>query len=155
MAATIEEDVYLDDNDIKKGDDDRGESYVLPIFMPATRDIMWWFPRRPEAAGAATEARAFRETFDTPLHNVGRVWFLLDQEELQPPNGRPKHLLWALHILKVYPLQAPGCAAVGASGGAVDPKTHRKWVWAYIEAIAELVDKVVGFAFFNYNMTIF
>ena len=51
--------------------------------MPAARDIMWRFPRRPEAAGAATEARAFRETFGTPLHNVERVWFLLDQEELR------------------------------------------------------------------------
>jgi hypothetical protein len=25
-----------------------------------------------------------------------------------------------------------------------DPKTHRKWVWAYIEAIAELVNEVVS-----------
>ncbi len=31
------------------------------------------------------------------------------------------------------------------SSGAVNPKTHRKWVWAYIEAIAELVDMVVSF----------
>lgn len=137
MAATIEEDVSLDD-------DDGGESYVLPNFMPAARDIMRRFSRRAEAAGAATEARAFRETFGTPLHVVERVWFLLDQEELQPPNGRPKHLLWALHFLKVYPLQSPGCAAVGASGGAVDPKTHRRWVWAYIEAISELIDEVVS-----------
>ena len=112
--------------------------------MLATRDIMRRFPCRPEAAGAATEARAFRETFGTPLHNVERVWFLLDGEELQPPGGCPKHLLWALHFLKVYPLQAPGCAAFGASGGAVDPKTHRKWVWAYIEAIAKLVEEVMS-----------
>ena len=63
MAATIEEDVSLDDDDIKDGDDDGGESYVLPDFMPAARDIMRRFPRRHGAAGAATEARAFRETF--------------------------------------------------------------------------------------------
>ena len=110
--------------------------------MPAVRDIMRRFPRRPEAAGAATEA--FRKTFGTPPHNVERVWFLLDQEELQPPNGRPKYLLWVLHFLKVYPMQAPGCAAVGASGGAVDPKTHWKWVWASIKPITELVDEVVS-----------
>ena len=144
MAATIEEDVSLDNDNIEDEDDDGGESYVLPNFLPAARDIMRRFPRRPDAAGAATEARAFRETFGTPLHNVERVWFLLDQEELQPPGGRPKHLLWALHFLKVYPLQAPGCAAAGASGGAIDPKTHRKWVWAYVEAIATLVDEVVS-----------
>ena len=144
MAATIEEDVSLDNDDIEDEDDNGGESYVLPNFLRATRDIMRRFPRRPEAAGAATKARAFRETFGTPLHNVERVWFLLNQEELQPPGGRPKHLLWALHFLKVYPLQAPGCAAAGASGGAIDPKTHRKWVWAYVEAIATLVDEVVS-----------
>ncbi len=92
--------------------------------MPAARDIMRRFPRRPEVAGVATEARAFRETFGTPLHNMERVWFLLDQEELHLANGRPKHLLWALHFLKGYLMQAPGCAAVGASVGAIDPKTH-------------------------------
>ena len=67
MAMTIKEDVFLDDDDIKEGDDDGGGSYVLPNFMPAAWDIMRRFPRRPEAAGAATEARAFRETFGTSL----------------------------------------------------------------------------------------
>jgi hypothetical protein len=124
MAAMIKDNVSSLDN--IEEDNTSGDTYVLPDFMPATRDIMRWFPCRPKAAGAATEARAFRETFGTPLHNVERVWFLLDQEELQPPNGHPKHLLWALHFLKVYPLQAQGCAAVGASGGAIDPKTHQK-----------------------------
>ncbi len=38
-----------------------------------------------------------------------------------------------------------------ASGGAINPKTHRKWVWAYIEAVAKLVDKVVSvFIVFSY-----
>jgi hypothetical protein len=47
--------------------------------------------------------------------------------------------------MKVYPKQGPGCAVVGASHGAADPKTLRKWVWAFIEAISELVDLVVSF----------
>ena len=75
---------------------------------------------------------------------VSKVWSMLMEEDILPEGGHPKHLLWALHFLKVYPLQAPGCAAVGASGGAVDPKTHRKWVWAFIDAIEELVDNVVS-----------
>ena len=33
MAATIEEDVSLDNINIEDGDDDGGESYVLPNFM--------------------------------------------------------------------------------------------------------------------------
>jgi hypothetical protein len=35
-------------------------------------------------------------------------------------------------------------AVIGASAGAVNLKTHRKWVWAYIEAITKLVDVVVS-----------
>ena len=46
--------------------------------------------------------------------------------------------------MKVYPKQSLGCLAVGTSAGAVDPTTHRKWVWAFIDAIAELVDVVVS-----------
>jgi hypothetical protein len=45
--------------------------------------------------------------------------------------------------MKVYPKQGPGCSVVSASAGAVNPKTHRKWVWAFIKAIAKLVDMVV------------
>ncbi len=46
--------------------------------------------------------------------------------------------------MKVYPKQSPGCLAVGASAGAVDPKTHRKRVWAFIDAVANLDDVVVS-----------
>jgi hypothetical protein len=46
--------------------------------------------------------------------------------------------------MKVYPKQSPGCSAVGASAGAVNPKTHRKWVWAFIDAVANLDDIVVS-----------
>jgi hypothetical protein len=34
------------------------------------------------------------------------------------------------------------------SARALDPKTHRKWVWAFIEAIAEQVDVVVSLLYF-------
>ena len=47
-------------------------------------------------------------------------------------------------ILKVYSKQSTGCSAVGASAGAVDLKTHRKWVWAFIDAVANLVGVVVS-----------
>jgi hypothetical protein len=49
-----------------------------------------------------------------------------------------------LHFLKVYPKQGPGCLVVGMSAGTINPKTHRKWVWAYLKAIAKLVDVVVS-----------
>jgi hypothetical protein len=56
MAATIEDDASLDDDDdIEEGNNDGEKSYVLPNFMPAARDIMWRFPCTPGAAGAVTE----------------------------------------------------------------------------------------------------
>jgi hypothetical protein len=82
---------------------------------------------------------------------VEKLWFLLNQEELQPAGRCPKNLLWALHSMKIYPKQALVCAAIGMSGRAIDPKTHQKWVWAYIQAIAKLMDKVVSlFIVFSY-----
>jgi hypothetical protein len=94
---------------------------------------------------ATTEARHFHEFFGTSVLIVEKTWELLKRDSLLPVGGRPKHLLWALHFMKVYPKQSPGCSAVGASTGAVDPKTHRKWVWAFIDAVANLVDTVVSF----------
>jgi hypothetical protein len=112
--------------------------------MPVAWDIMNKFPC-PDTA-ASMEICSFCETFDTRLPvMISKVWLMLWEENLLPEGGSPKHLLRALHFLKVYPLQAPDCAAIGMSGGAIDPKTHRKWVWPFIEAISELVDVVVSF----------
>ena len=47
--------------------------------------------------------------------------------------------------MKVYPKQSLGCSVVGTPAGAVDPKTHRKWVWAFIDVIANRVDTAVSF----------
>jgi hypothetical protein len=63
---------------------------------------------------------------------------------LLPKKGEPKHLFWTLYLLKFYPKEGPGCAAVGASKGAIDPKTMRKWVWLFLERINELADHVVS-----------
>jgi hypothetical protein len=72
------------------------------------------------------------------------LWDLLIRDNLRPKKSHSKHLLWALHFLKVYPKQSLGCLAVGTSASAVDPKTHRKWVWPFINTIANLVDIVVS-----------
>ncbi len=71
---------------------------------------------------------------------------MLDRDSLLPEVCRPKHLLWALHYMKVYPKpkQSPGCLAVGASAGAVDPKTQSMWVGAFIDAVSNLVKVVVS-----------
>jgi hypothetical protein len=78
---------------------------------------------------------------------IDKLWWLLVKNDLLPEKSRPKHLLWTLYFLKVYPKQSPGCSVAGASSGAVDPKTFKKWVWMFIENIQELVDEVVSILF--------
>ncbi len=73
-----------------------------------------------------------------------KVWSMLGEGGLRPENSEPKHLLWALYFLKVYPREGPRCSAVGGSKGAIDPKIMRKWVWLFLECIAKLADNVVS-----------
>ncbi len=66
---------------------------------------------------------------------------------MHPENSKPMHLLWDLYFLKVYPRDGTGCSAVSGSKGALDPKTMQKWVWLFLECIAEMVDDVVSYLF--------
>ena len=141
MAATIEDNASLNDFE---DDEASGDTIIVPDFMPDVPQIMWRFPCSANVDAAPTKVRAFRETFGTSLLIVQKVWCLLVQEGVLPHKGLPKHLLWALHFLKVYPLQGAGCGAVCKSGGAIDPKTHQKWVWDFIEAIAQVINEVVS-----------
>ena len=90
------------------------------------------------------ERRGFREFFGTSVEIVCMLWHLLVEHNLLPEGGKLKHLLWTLYFFKVYPKQGPGCAALGGSGGAIDPKTLRKWVWPFSDAIADLHAHVVS-----------
>ncbi len=94
------------------------------------------------------EARLFHEFFGASMRVVEILWELVVCNKLRPRGGRLEHLLWALYFMNVYPKQGPGCLVVGASASAVDSKTHRKWVWAYIKTFAELVDVVVSLLYF-------
>ena len=89
-------------------------------FMTDARDIMNKFTR-PDAA-ASTKIRAFHETFGTSLPIVSMVWSMLWEEDVVPEGGRPKHLLWALHFLKVIPYRP---RSVQPSAGLPAPLTRR------------------------------
>ena len=91
-----------------------GEQLHHGINRPSRRDECW----------SLTETLLFCECFGTSVRVVETVWELINRDELRPMGGRPEHLLWALYFLEVYPKQGPGCSTVGASNGAVDPKTH-------------------------------
>ena len=110
MAATIEEDVSLDDDDIEEGDDDGGESYVLPDFMPAARDIMRRFPRRPEAAGAATDDRGSRLPRDLRHPSPQRGEGVIPPRPGGTPAARrtPKASALGAALSKSVPVAGPG-----------------------------------------------
>jgi hypothetical protein len=140
-----------DDDDISSEEVDTGEEesdeesvrapLVMPDFVGLARDIQ---NRNNSAAiSAATQARQFKEFFGTSLFVIEILWEMLYERDLLPDNGEPRHLLWTLFFMKTYPKQGHGCSVVGASSGAVDPKTMKKWVWEYIDSIGELVDEVV------------
>ncbi len=79
---------------------------------------------------------------------VFKVWSMLVEGGLHPKNSKPKHLLWALYFLKVYSREGPLCSTVGGSKDAINPKTMQKWVWLFLERIAELADNVVSYLFY-------
>ncbi len=114
----------------------------LPNFPAIAQDIQ--NQAKCCVGSGLTEARLFREFFGTCVRVLELLWKLIVQGNHLPNDSRPKHLMWCLHFLKVYPKQGPGCAAIGGSerGGAVDPRTHQKWVWKFIEAVTKLVDIV-------------
>jgi hypothetical protein len=121
----------------------------LPDFLAIARDIQ---NRAKHCVGSgSTEARLFCKFFGTSMLIVEILWNLIIQGDQLPDNGRPEHLMWCLHFLKVYPKQGPGCATIGGSErGAVDPRIHRKSVWKFIKAVAKLVDIVARiFVFFH------
>ncbi len=138
--AKAEDDKSIDSIDLIKPKEE------LPNFANIARNIQ---NRASCCVGSELkDARLFREFFGTSVRVVEIIWELVVRDKLRPIGRRPEHLLWALYFMKVYPKQGPGCSVVGVSAGAVDPKTHRKWVWAYIEAITELVDVVVSLLHF-------
>ena len=119
------------------------------IFRRDARDIQNRMSRADETT--AMEDRRFRELsleFGASISIVLHVWTTMEEGGLLPNQSRPKHLLWTLFFLKVYPREAAGCSAVGGGGGAIDSKTLRKWVWLFIERIGELADNVVSVYFY-------
>jgi hypothetical protein len=99
----------------------------LPNFADITRNIQ---NRASCCVGLELkEAWLFCKFFGMSVRVIEILWELVVLNKLRPRGGHPEHLLWALYFMKVYPKQGPGCLFVGAFVGAVDPKTHRKWVW--------------------------
>ncbi len=93
-------------------------------FLPGGKDIQNKAGRAIESSG--TEERHFHEFFGMGPSVVSKLWIVMADHDVLPPEGEIKHLLWSLHFLKAYPRQSAVCSMVEGSTGAIDPKTFRK-----------------------------
>jgi hypothetical protein len=116
---------------------------------PTARDFLLGGKDIQNKAGRAIgstgiEERHFREFFGMGPSVLLKLWIMMADHAIIPPEGVIKHLLLALHFLKAYPRQSAVCSTVGGSTGAIDPKTIRKCMWPFIHSIANLETAVVS-----------
>lgn len=72
------------------------------------------------------------------------IWNELNPCRTMGKSAHPRHLLWALYFLRVYPTEKMGRSAVAESTGHVDEKTWRKWTQIFVKAISFLESRVVS-----------
>ena len=75
--------------------------------------------------------RRFKALFGVDTETCAVLW-----DELlstMPDDSRPIHLLWCLLFIKVYGTEDVKSVITGAH-----PKTFRKWVWSFFDAISKL-----------------
>jgi hypothetical protein len=94
-------------------------------------------PRRQTRTGE----RRFRSTFGTSAAVCSRLWYLLQPGKTMPQGASPRHLLWALMLLKIYSTES----VLSTMAQGVDEKTFRKWAWMFVDEISYLEASVVRF----------
>jgi hypothetical protein len=114
VVSSDDEDDVSDEEEDNDDDDDDNDN-LETIFLRDTRDIQ---NRTSRVVGtAAMEDCRFCELFGASISVVLHVWHAMEEGGLLPNKSKPKHLLWTLYFLKVYPREAPGCFTVGGGGG--------------------------------------
>jgi hypothetical protein len=87
---------------------------------------------------AGTIKRRWATNFATSPLVCSIVWDMLKPEEWGENRVELKYLLWTMHFMKTYKKESDICGQVRC-----DEKTLRKWVWLFMERIAELAEDVV------------
>jgi hypothetical protein len=81
----------------------------------------------------------FRSVFGAGSAVVADVWNRIEADGEILKGAEPKHLLWALVLLKVYQSDEVHCALVGWPS----VPTFGKYAWYFIERIADLKDDII------------
>jgi hypothetical protein len=100
-------------------------------------DIM----KRSRAGSEKIRRRRIVAFFGAPALVIAKVWELLMEKGGPWPTGTAKkHLLWTLHMAKVYATTE----VLSSSVGTPDEKTFRKWVKIFLFEISDLTPDVVS-----------
>jgi hypothetical protein len=83
-------------------------------------------------------SRGFVALFGIPPLKVYQLWQLIDDGHKRDKKYLPKHLMWALLLLRTYNREEVLATLVG-----VTEKTYRKWAWMMIQEIAA-IDSLVS-----------
>ena len=101
---------------------------------------------RKRISETETFRRLWANKFGASPSMCSILWVRLEdeREHEMPNNPQPKHLLWALMLLRTY-ADEPDMAkdAGGEDGGRVDPKTFRKWSWHFVRGLSFLEPLVI------------
>ena len=88
----------------------------------------------------ATDKEICQSLLGTSYVVCSELWNLIDPENNENVRGaHPKHLFWALLLLKTYCIEPILTRVVGG----VDTGTFRKWAWLFVSEIASLKPRVV------------
>jgi hypothetical protein len=104
------------------------------IFEDAGRAIM----KRKSLSTVVFQSR-FGLLFGVTPDLSSELWTLLSSETTMDSYAKPKHLLWALMLMKIYATEAVLSVLAGC-----DEKTFRKWAWTFIEEMSNLSESVVS-----------
>jgi len=84
--------------------------------------------------------------FGTMPEKCHWLWIMIDPEGTETMGGvQPIHLLWALYFLRTYP--SSESTAKSGCGNPCTPKTWRKWIHLFVDAISYLESRVVSCIF--------
>ena len=107
---------------------------LMSTFDPLVKKIMEFgaiiLNKGPKSA---YNERRWRSNFGVSPEICAELWHRIGPSSL-PVGSKLEHLLWALILLKGYPIESVACSLIGGH----DEQTFREQAWFFVEAISYL-----------------
>jgi hypothetical protein len=97
--------------------------------------------KRYKGCSEKIRSRRIKSSFGAPPLVIAKLWeLLMEKAGPWPQRAEKKHLMWALHLAKVYSSESDLSSFVDCP----EEKTYRKWAWMFLEGLASLEFDVVS-----------